>query len=1387
MKLKSSPKSPAASQSISPRSVDPRVHYVVAATAALMQRPLMDDAVCGCAAAILKQIPDIQSSESAIKSAWQSVYDNGWLFLENKQPRKFRFVDTWRTTAVWNAARAGLLKAVGEEIMVGPNAYNQKNMAAHRLYDPTGDMERRGLYYLFVGELKLLTQVEELWLSGSIRHQEAYKQSFAHRLLADPFSEQIIRWLPPHIESWFADWWIAWVRSGHILPDRMNDYFRSRAQEETAPESVRLCAAWISFWLGKWADAKRFAAGLPTQDAKMMPAMCSAARGDLVAIAEFEEQIASLKASNKKAVVLLPEIVALYGFTLIRRRQPNDLVVAEKLIADAAKKWKSSVLVQSLKVLLSVLTGAGWDELRGTPGVGSSALSRLVAHLVDFIVTDGRSQYQAGEIDFATKQVDQRYFRWIYANLLAIKLRLEPKAGSLAGQVDRYYADLEIEQWLCDRVESRPIWEQQLDTLEALLTTAVAEETNRQARIAWVAQYTADGWVVGAVEQKRLLKGDGWTKGTQVSLSRLKGTTSAPPESLTDQDKMVCALIQQPYWGGPCFLDSAEVFKALIGHPAVFVGSTSHDPVEVTRGEVSLSITKKKSGYQVQLIPSFPPHETTLVVAEDRRLILYELDERKARAAAFLGKGLAVPAEAETRIKSLLPRLAELGTVHSAVDGTGTDYATVIGDPRPRVLLVPRGAGLVVDLRVRPLGEGTPAFIPGHGGKTVMLDVSGERKMCTRTLKQEVELAKAVVEACSTLVSPDPNDDGWTWELTDPVAALELLSELGQLKESVVLEWAEGKKLTPPTEVSTRSLHINIRTKSDYFAASANVVLDDGALLDFGALIEAYRNRGQGRFVVMDNDRVIALSEQLRRTLEDLDTLWEKTSGGYRFSPVQALALQPLLEQIDHVDADSSWKKWLDRLTESEQLSPEVPPPFRDILRSYQIDGFQWLARLAYAQMGACLADDMGLGKTIQVLALLTYRMKLGPALVAAPTSVCMNWTDETRKFAPDLRPLLFGAGDRAQMIRDAGPGDLIVVSYGLLLSESELLASRRFSTIVLDEAQWIKNAVAKRTQAAMALQGDFRVITTGTPVENHLGELWNLFRFINPGLLGSWKKFSTRFAVPIERNNDKTARRKLKTLLGPFILRRTKGQVLQELPSRTEITIQVVPTAEETAFYEALRIRAVSALQKNEGAPPGQKQIQVLAELMRLRRACCNPKLVVPDVSISSSKLQIFLDLVTELLEGSHRALVFSQFVDHLALAKEALDSQGVKYQYLDGSTPAPDRRTRVEAFQRGEGDLFLISLKAGGVGLNLTGADYVIHLDPWWNPAVEDQASDRAHRLGQTRPVTIYRLVMQDTVESRIVDLHRRKRDLATSLLEGTENVGKLQYEDLIALLRD
>ncbi|MGK7917264.1 MAG: DEAD/DEAH box helicase [Prochloraceae cyanobacterium] len=707
----------------------------------------------------------------------------------------------------------------------------------------------------------------------------------------------------------------------------------------------------------------------------------------------------------------------------------------------------------------------------------------------------------------------------------------------------------------------------------------------------------------------------------------------------------------------------------------------------------------------------------------------------------------------------------------------------VTANSQPHLHLLPAGEGLKAALLCRPFGDVGSYYRPGKGGSTVIAEIEGERLQTTRQMQEEKKLANDVLKSCPILTRYEP--EGGEWLIEDPEDCLFLLLELQELGDKVTIEWPEGEKLRVTHQAGISDFQMQIRRQNDWFAASGELKLDDDLVLDMENLL-ILLEQTPSRFIEIKEGQFIALTQQFRQRLDELRAYGSKKGKGLQFHPLTSLVLEDAIADVGQLKADKHWKQQVSKIKEMQDLQPQLPSTLQAELRDYQQEGFDWLSRLAHWGVGACLADQMGLGKTLQALALILTHAPQGATLIVAPTSVCMNWISEAEKFAPTLNPVQFGNSDRQKTLDELQPFDLFVCSYGLLQQEevAEMLAKVEWQTIVLDEAQAIKNMATKRSQAAMKLQGKFKLITTGTPIENHLGELWNLFRFINPGLLGSWEQFNQRFAVPIERNQDKHTKKQLKKLIQPFLLRRTKTQVLEELPSRTEITLQVDMSSEEMAFYEALRKNAIAKLADSE-ATAGAKHLQVLAEIMKLRRACCNTRLVMSDSNLPSAKLDVFGEVLEELLDNRHKALVFSQFVDHLHIIRDYLDENKISYQYLDGSTPAKQRKIRVDKFQGGEGDVFLISLKAGGTGLNLTAADYVIHMDPWWNPAVEDQASDRAHRIGQQRPVTIYRLVTKGTIEEKIVELHHHKRDLADSLLEGSEISGKMSTDELLRLV--
>jgi len=467
----------------------------------------------------------------------------------------------------------------------------------------------------------------------------------------------------------------------------------------------------------------------------------------------------------------------------------------------------------------------------------------------------------------------------------------------------------------------------------------------------------------------------------------------------------------------------------------------------------------------------------------------------------------------------------------------------------------------------------------------------------------------------------------------------------------------------------------------------------------------------------------------------------------------------------------------------------EVPAGLTATLRPYQVEGLAWLQFLHRLGVGGVLADDMGLGKTITALGMLLWRRDQdgpGPNLVVAPTSVATNWVREAARFAPSMTSLLLHGGQRVRDPEVIGGYDLVVTTYALLRRDIELLKAVRFRTVIFDEAQQLKNAGAQTAQAARELESSSALALTGTPVENRLAELWSLVDLVNPGMLGTLRAFQSRYERPVSADPRGPEAQRLRAMVRPFVLRRTKREVLQDLPPKEEITREVLLSDKQRRQYDALaRIVREEVQQKVAVEGLGRSGLVVLTALLRLRQMACDPRLVDPkSPADTSGKREAFLELVESLVAEGRRALVFSQFVELLTLWRADLDKRGVRYEYLDGSTVHRD--AAVTRFQEGDAPLFLISLKAGGTGLNLTAADTVIHLDPWWNPAVEDQATDRAHRIGQLRAVTVYRLVAQGTVEEKIQSLKARKRELAEAVI--AESVGPLQAlteADLDALL--
>lgn len=929
----------------------------------------------------------------------------------------------------------------------------------------------------------------------------------------------------------------------------------------------------------------------------------------------------------------------------------------------------------------------------------------------------------------------------------------------------------------------------------------VGKKGEARKELVWILTTDEDGrwWALQPMERSVSATGR-TTKGRNVALRRLK-LNNAEMTHLTEQDRKAAQRIRSVQtWRGEEFaIESPKILLDLTGHPFIYADAEQTKPIDLVKTLPRLDISDTNSGdVKLRLTPDldYSRPEPELVKESESQVLVVDVRKVHVQVFALLGYGEATfPVKAKERVLKALGELSAEFTIEADEAAADIGAKTVPAETRPVLRLLPHGEGLHAQLMARPIEGSELNYAPGEGKAVVFAACGGENVQTTRDLKSETVAAESVVTVCPTFAAfHQRNAGGWTALLDESVSCLELLVELHALTdEQVRVEWPEGQSYRLSGVADTSQFQISLGgSASDWLTASGELKVDEELVLSMRQLLEfnqlAATSPTPG-FVQLEDGGFLALTKEFRRQLDDLEAFSQPGKGDkVKVHPLAALALGDLAQNAK-AKVSKAWKDQLAKLQEAPTLELDLAPStLRAELRPYQMDGYRWLRQLAGWKMGACLADDMGLGKTIQTLALLLDRATDGPALVVAPTSVAANWLEETVRFAPTLNPIPFGGSKRRKILENAGPFDLVIASYGLLQSEADSFGEVEWNTVVLDEAQAIKNRETKRSRAAMQLKADLRLVTTGTPIENRLAELHNLFNFINPGFLGSWERFRAVFADPIERDRKAEPRDRLRRLIRPFILRRLKSDVLKDLPSRTEVSLTVEMSKDEAAFYEAMRQKAIDEVDAAGASDePGHKAIEILAQLTKLRRAACHPRLIDKESELESSKLRVFGETLTDILAGDHKVLVFSQFVSHLALIREYLDTEKVSYQYLDGSTPAKKRQKAVHAFQGGEGDVFLISLKAGGFGLNLTAADYVIHMDPWWNPAAEDQASDRAHRIGQKRPVTIYRLITQGSIEEKIVALHQQKRELADSLLEGTDAASRLSPEELLALLRE
>ncbi|MCI6796521.1 MAG: SNF2 family helicase [Succinatimonas sp.] len=883
--------------------------------------------------------------------------------------------------------------------------------------------------------------------------------------------------------------------------------------------------------------------------------------------------------------------------------------------------------------------------------------------------------------------------------------------------------------------------------------------------------------------------GETWNKGREVKLQHFK---EAHLPSMTPTDLAVAARIEvnsYQHWNRRLItnytLSGPLAASELIGYPYVYDASTN-TPLEVVKGAVQLSVQVKNKKFVIitnvdKLMPEDPQEKLPVWMIEepsDGKVTVYELTADQQRILSELRKIGEMPDAAKNKLTVLLETISSKMPVMSDLLKSSDKLKKIAGNSHILLQLTQPSAGSFEAHTVIHPAEGSKLTCePGVGQEFIATVVDGANVQIHRDLKGEKQNFSALEEILTPLDECREDRNLWIMDTEQCLHMLDLVRD----NKLCTVQWPEGEKFKvskPPLDFPT--LKLSVRSMGSWFEVSGEVKIDDNTKMQVAELMRLVRH-SQGSFISLGNNEYMALTEKLKKQISLLDKMASADAKKVKISRFNSGVLDELEKNGSDIKADKQYKDLKKRIEQASTISPSIPKKLNASLRDYQEEGFEWMMKLASWGAGAVLADDMGLGKTVQTISVLLARASLGAQLVVVPAALLINWKNELNRFAPSLKPVILNfEAERSKQIQKAAKNSVLLVTYGVVSEEIKELSEKAFATAVFDEAHNIKNRDTKAFKSCAQLNADFRIMLTGTPLQNHLTEIWSLFEIAVPGLLGSFNSFSDRFVLPVERDHDTQQQRLLKRIVSPFILRRTKADVLSELPDKTEITIEVELSDEEKALYDHIREETASSLQDGVINP-----VQALAALTKLRQAACSMELIDSKLTVRSSKTEAFLNLVDELIENNHRALVFSQFTSHLAIIKRELDKKNIEYLYLDGSMSSKERMKLVEKFDEGTMPLFLISLKAGGTGLNLTAADYVIHLDPWWNPAIEEQASDRAYRIGQQRQVTVYRLIAKGTVEDKILKLHSTKKSLADALLEGTEMSTKLGREEIMELL--
>ena len=775
-------------------------------------------------------------------------------------------------------------------------------------------------------------------------------------------------------------------------------------------------------------------------------------------------------------------------------------------------------------------------------------------------------------------------------------------------------------------------------------------------------------------------------------------------------------------------------------------------------------------------------YPTTVKTDEDGNCTVISPNPQQRRILELLLKSKELPVTAASYLVDLSEKMSGILDVDASSLLKLNQAPTLQGTGKIIVQIKPDASknSFLIEWQALPVDSGEIRFSPGDGvSEYIEADEEGKPYRVIRDLQKEQDNLNDLTDFITNTPSYSVFNNTQL-EIRETENLLPLLEFLHDRPDDYAMEWPEGSEIKFKGKAGASCWEIGLTTDIQWFGLEGNVNVGGTSIPLKKVLKEGDFSEEAGEFVRIGEKEYIRISKAIQRQLAALQGMM--TGGSLQVSKYQVGKLAEVLGMGGlKVTQNEDYQKQLGRMKEAYEMIPEVPANLNATLRDYQLDGYRWMSRLAHWGAGGCLADDMGLGKTVQTIAFMLSQADKGPSLVIAPTSVVPNWEREIRKFAPDLTPIIINhVGERAMVVRNTNPWDIVIASYGILTNSTDALLEKEWNVICLDEAHQIKNRWTKVSKAAMDLKGSSRIILTGTPVQNSLNDLWNLFQFINPGMLGNFDHFRETYS---SKNVDEATKRleSLKLLTQPFILRRTKDQVLDELPKKTEIDYLVSLSPDEMASYE--KMRSYFEGQFMDGG--GKADISVFEGLTKLRLACCSLSIQDAMWKAESSKLQELRYLLQHIYNADSHMLIFSQFTTFLGLAKKVLKDIGIPFLYLDGGTSLEQRAELVEQFQKGECNMFLISLKAGGLGLNLTAANYVILLDPWWNPSIEEQAIDRAYRIGQTQDVTVIRMLAEHTIEQKIVQLQDKKRNISDNILQGTGSSNTLTYEEIMEMV--